>query len=149
MKPRTKARSLALQALYEIDLTDHPAASVITVDGNERPVNWDGDLPEGGLLGSSGTITSVADFVGGHVGVMMDGRRKVKNPLSATQDNQLEVNLAFAKVEPAGDEGSLPTRFFMPVCTKIGDGLGRKVELCDAQTTSIGARRFSHFVSRG
>ena len=120
--------------------------SSITVGGNERPVNWDGDLPEGGLLGSSGTIIGVADFVGGHVGVMMDGRRKVlKNPLSATQDNQLQVNLAFAKVEPAVDEGSLSTRFFMPVCTTSGDG--RKVELCDAQTTSIGAMRFSHFIS--
>ena len=83
---------------------------------------------------------------GGHVGVMMDGRRKVlKNPLSATQDNQLQVNLAFAKVEPAVDEGSLSTRFFMPVCTKSGDG--RKVELCDAQTTSFGAMRFSHFIN--
>lgn len=29
MKPRTKARSVALQALYEIDLTDHPAGVVL------------------------------------------------------------------------------------------------------------------------
>ena len=29
MKPRTKARSLALQVLYEIDLTDHPAGIVL------------------------------------------------------------------------------------------------------------------------
>lgn len=30
MKPRTKARSLALQSLFEIDLTGHDPASVIT-----------------------------------------------------------------------------------------------------------------------
>lgn len=29
MKPRTKARSVALQALYEIDLTDHPIGVVL------------------------------------------------------------------------------------------------------------------------
>lgn len=29
MKPRTRARSLALQALYEIDLTGHPADGVL------------------------------------------------------------------------------------------------------------------------
>ncbi len=29
MKPRTKARCIALQALYEIDLVDHPAKRVI------------------------------------------------------------------------------------------------------------------------
>jgi len=29
MKPRTKARSIALQALYEIDVTDHPIGLVL------------------------------------------------------------------------------------------------------------------------
>ncbi len=29
MKPRTRARSVALQALYEIDLTNHPLGSVL------------------------------------------------------------------------------------------------------------------------
>ena len=31
MKPRTKARAVALQALYELDLTDHPMGEVITI----------------------------------------------------------------------------------------------------------------------
>jgi N utilization substance protein B len=31
MKPRTKARAVALQALYELDLTDHPIGEVITI----------------------------------------------------------------------------------------------------------------------
>jgi transcription antitermination protein NusB len=30
MKPRTRARSIALQALYEIDLVGHPAGEVLT-----------------------------------------------------------------------------------------------------------------------
>jgi N utilization substance protein B len=31
MKPRTKARSVALQTLYEIDITGHPAGEVLAV----------------------------------------------------------------------------------------------------------------------
>jgi N utilization substance protein B len=30
MKPRTRARSVALQALYEIDITQHPFGTVIS-----------------------------------------------------------------------------------------------------------------------
>jgi N utilization substance protein B len=36
MKPRTRARSLALQALYEIDLTDHSIESVLELRLKER-----------------------------------------------------------------------------------------------------------------
>ena len=38
MKPRTRARSIALQALYEIDLTGHPAELVITERLSESPL---------------------------------------------------------------------------------------------------------------
>jgi len=38
MKPRTKARSLALQALFEIDLTDHPAGTVLDARFAETPL---------------------------------------------------------------------------------------------------------------
>ena len=31
MKPRTKARAVALQALYELDLTDHPLGEVLAI----------------------------------------------------------------------------------------------------------------------
>lgn len=41
MKPRTRARSLALQALYEIDLTGHPADSVLA----SRAADYDLDAP--------------------------------------------------------------------------------------------------------
>src|SRR3970040_1663759 len=35
MKPRTRARSLALQALYEIDLAGHPMAEVLAARIND------------------------------------------------------------------------------------------------------------------
>ncbi|MEX1248463.1 MAG: transcription antitermination factor NusB [Anaerolineales bacterium] len=41
MKPRTRARSLALQALYEIDLTEHPLESVLEVRLKEYELDED------------------------------------------------------------------------------------------------------------
>jgi N utilization substance protein B len=38
MKPRTRARSIALQALYEIDLTGHPPELVISERLSETPL---------------------------------------------------------------------------------------------------------------
>jgi N utilization substance protein B len=38
MKPRTRARSIALQALYEIDLTGHPPELVIAERLSESPM---------------------------------------------------------------------------------------------------------------
>jgi transcription antitermination protein NusB len=38
MKPRTRARSIALQALYEIDLTGHPPALVLEERLSETPL---------------------------------------------------------------------------------------------------------------
>ncbi len=38
MKPRTRARSIALQALYEIDLTGHPPEQVIAERLSETPL---------------------------------------------------------------------------------------------------------------
>ncbi len=38
MKPRTRARGIALQALYEIDLTGHPAEQVINERLAETPL---------------------------------------------------------------------------------------------------------------
>jgi len=43
MKPRTKARSVALQALFEIDMTGHLPGTVMEQRLQENP------LPEGGL----------------------------------------------------------------------------------------------------
>ena len=38
MKSRTRARSLALQALYEVDMTDHPPAEVFKARLEEEPL---------------------------------------------------------------------------------------------------------------
>ena len=52
MKPRTKARSVALQALYEIDLTEHPIGVVLasrfeTVELDERLQDFATDIVGG------------------------------------------------------------------------------------------------------
>jgi len=39
MKSRTRARSLALQVLYEIDMTDHPPAEVFKMRLEESPLS--------------------------------------------------------------------------------------------------------------
>jgi N utilization substance protein B len=39
MKPRTKARSVALQALYEIDITGHPGEVVLKERFAEKPLD--------------------------------------------------------------------------------------------------------------
>jgi N utilization substance protein B len=39
MKPRTRARALALQVLYEIDLTNHPPAEVFRSRLEETPLS--------------------------------------------------------------------------------------------------------------
>jgi N utilization substance protein B len=39
MKPRTRARSLALQVLYEVDMANHPPAEVFTSRLEETPLS--------------------------------------------------------------------------------------------------------------
>jgi N utilization substance protein B len=41
MKPRTRARSLALQALYEIDIANHPPAEVLEHRLQDSPLSED------------------------------------------------------------------------------------------------------------
>lgn len=41
MKPRTRARSLALQVLYEVDIANHPAAEVYKLRLEEFPLTDD------------------------------------------------------------------------------------------------------------
>ncbi|MFZ2098625.1 MAG: transcription antitermination factor NusB [Anaerolineales bacterium] len=52
MKPRTRARSIALQALYEIDLTGHPPEQVIAERLSESPMEDNlGDFARNIVLG--------------------------------------------------------------------------------------------------
>lgn len=39
MKPRTRARSLALQVLYEVDIANHPPADVLRSRLNDSPLS--------------------------------------------------------------------------------------------------------------
>lgn len=39
MKPRTRARSLALQVLYEVDITNHPPEDVLAARLSEDPID--------------------------------------------------------------------------------------------------------------
>jgi len=39
MKPRTRARALALQVLYEVDIADHPPAEVFKLRLEESPLS--------------------------------------------------------------------------------------------------------------
>jgi len=41
MKPRTKARSLALQVLYEVDIADHPPGEIFKLRLEETPLTDD------------------------------------------------------------------------------------------------------------
>ena len=41
MKPRTRARALALQVLYEVDLANHPPADIFKVRLEESPLTED------------------------------------------------------------------------------------------------------------
>jgi N utilization substance protein B len=41
MKPRTRARSLALQVLYEVDIAKHPAADIYRLRLEEMPLSDD------------------------------------------------------------------------------------------------------------
>lgn len=60
MKPRTKARALALQVLYEIDIVNHPPAEIFKLRLEESPL--DDDLAEFarqiifGILPVAGTL---------------------------------------------------------------------------------------------
>jgi len=41
MKPRTRARALALQVLYEVDITNHPPSEVFKARLEEEPLSQD------------------------------------------------------------------------------------------------------------
>ena len=41
MKPRTRARSLALQVLYEVDIANHPPADIYRLRLEENPLSED------------------------------------------------------------------------------------------------------------
>ena len=67
MKPRTRARSIALQALYEIDLTGHPPELVIAERLSESPMEDNlGDFARNIVLGIIPLIHEIDQVIAKH-----------------------------------------------------------------------------------
>ena len=67
MKPRTRARSIALQALYEIDLTGHPPALVITERLSESPLEDNlGDFARNIVMGIVPIVHELDQIIAKH-----------------------------------------------------------------------------------
>jgi transcription antitermination protein NusB len=67
MKSRTKARSLALQALYEIDMSGHPAADAIEERLAEEPMeNNLADFARQIVFGVLPIVVKLDDFIAQH-----------------------------------------------------------------------------------
>ena len=67
MKPRTRARSIALQALYEIDITGHPAELVITERLSKSPLEDNlGDFARKIVLGIQPLIKEIDQIIAKH-----------------------------------------------------------------------------------
>jgi N utilization substance protein B len=67
MKPRTRARSIALQALYEIDLTGHPPELVIAERLSESPMEDNlGDFARNIVLGIIPIVRELDQIIARH-----------------------------------------------------------------------------------
>ncbi len=67
MKPRTRARSIALQALYEIDITGHPPELVIAERLAETPLeNNLGDFARKIVLGIQPIVHELDEIISKH-----------------------------------------------------------------------------------
>jgi N utilization substance protein B len=67
MKPRTRARSIALQALYEIDLTGHPPELVIAERLSESPMEDNlGDFARDIVLGIIPIVHELDQIIARH-----------------------------------------------------------------------------------
>jgi transcription antitermination protein NusB len=67
MKPRTRARSIALQALYEIDMTGHPPEVVIAERLSETPLEDNlGDFARKIVFGIQPIINELDQIIAKH-----------------------------------------------------------------------------------
>ncbi len=67
MKPRTRARSIALQALYEIDMTGHPPEVVIAERLSETPMEDNlGDFARKIVFGIQPIVTELDEIIARH-----------------------------------------------------------------------------------
>jgi N utilization substance protein B len=67
MKPRTRARSIALQALYEIDITGHPPEVVIAERLSETPLEDNlGDFARKIVFGIQPIVNELDQIIARH-----------------------------------------------------------------------------------
>jgi N utilization substance protein B len=67
MKSRTKARSIALQALYEADLSGHPAGTALEQRLSDEPMDASlADFARQIIMGVSPIVTKLDDFIAQH-----------------------------------------------------------------------------------
>ena len=67
MKPRTRARSIALQALYEIDMTGHPPEMVIAERLTETPLEDNlGDFARKIVFGIQPIVHELDEIISKH-----------------------------------------------------------------------------------
>jgi N utilization substance protein B len=67
MKPRTRARSIALQALYEIDITGHPPEVVIAERLSETPLEDNlGDFARKIVFGIQPIVKELDEIIARH-----------------------------------------------------------------------------------
>jgi transcription antitermination protein NusB len=67
MKPRTRARSIALQALYEIDITGHPPEVVIAERLSETPLEDNlGDFARKIVFGIQPIVKELDEIIAKH-----------------------------------------------------------------------------------
>src|SRR4030066_347719 len=67
MKPRTRARSIALQALYEVDMTGHPLELVIAERLSDSPVEDNlGDFAREIVFGIQPLIAELDEIISKH-----------------------------------------------------------------------------------
>jgi N utilization substance protein B len=67
MKPRTRARSIALQVLYECDLTGHPPELVLIERLAETPLEGNlGDFARNIVLGIKPVVTQLDQLIAKH-----------------------------------------------------------------------------------
>jgi N utilization substance protein B len=67
MKPRTRARSIALQALYEIDMTGHPPEVVIAERLSESPLEDNlGDFARKIVFGIQPIVNELDQIIAKH-----------------------------------------------------------------------------------
>ena len=117
--------------------------TTIMVDGEARSVGWKGAAPKNV---NDKVIRSVDKFNDGTPRVTFEtfGPHTMEIPYLAGAANEQTIDLAFALTD-RHDNGTVNTRFFMPVAQESRTG-EPETRLQDAREVTIGELQFHHFV---